>query len=207
MFRSLRFQLPALFLLGVVVAGLVSAAIALRLFRTYAQNRAQAQAYGELARETTGLTKLYAKRAGFQRLSAGDLELATGDNIFYKGIDLFPGQGPTFKKLPRGVDVPRIPKRKQFARFTFRAASGKTLLAVARPVTLGRQTFGTIVVAKPSTRLHQRWLALIERLLLAFAGGGAGAGGVAWDLSRRATKPGLGVSPAPRWIARGPHDG
>ena len=33
MLRSLRFQLPALFLLGVVVAGLVSAAIALRLFR------------------------------------------------------------------------------------------------------------------------------------------------------------------------------
>src|SRR5213082_1743341 len=42
MLRSLRFQLPALFLLGVVVAGLVSAAIALRLFQSYAQNRARA---------------------------------------------------------------------------------------------------------------------------------------------------------------------
>ena len=31
MLRSLRFQLPALFLLAVVIAGLVSAAIALRL--------------------------------------------------------------------------------------------------------------------------------------------------------------------------------
>src|SRR2546423_12316496 len=102
MFRSLRFQLPALFLLGVVVAGLVSAAIALRLFRTYAQNRAQAQAYGELARETTGLTKLYAKRAGFQRLSAGGPELATRGNIFFKGIDLFSGPGPAFQKLPEG---------------------------------------------------------------------------------------------------------
>ena len=39
MLRSLRFQLPALFLLGVVVAGLVSAAIALRLFRSYARAR------------------------------------------------------------------------------------------------------------------------------------------------------------------------
>ena len=51
MLRSLRFQLPALFLLGVVVAGLVSAAIALRLFREYAQNRAREQAVSELLRE------------------------------------------------------------------------------------------------------------------------------------------------------------
>ena len=36
MLRSLRFQLPALFLLAVVISGLVSAAIALRLFREYA---------------------------------------------------------------------------------------------------------------------------------------------------------------------------
>ena len=55
MLRSLRFQLPALFLLGVVVAGLVSAAIALRLFRTYAQNRASDQAYREVVREAAGL--------------------------------------------------------------------------------------------------------------------------------------------------------
>ena len=45
MLRSLRFQLPAFFLLGVVLAGIVSAAIALRLFQSYAQNRARAQDY------------------------------------------------------------------------------------------------------------------------------------------------------------------
>ena len=39
MLRSLRFQLPAFFLLGAVVAGLVSAVIALRLFRGYARTR------------------------------------------------------------------------------------------------------------------------------------------------------------------------
>jgi len=43
MLRSLRFQLPALFLLGVVVAGFVSAAIALRLFRSYAQDRSRSR--------------------------------------------------------------------------------------------------------------------------------------------------------------------
>ena len=67
MLRSLRFQLPALFLLGVVVAGLVSAAIALRLFRSYAQNRARAQADSEVAREAVGLTKVYSQRAGDER--------------------------------------------------------------------------------------------------------------------------------------------
>src|SRR6266498_1591583 len=150
MLRSLRFQLPALFLLGVVVAGLVSAAIALRLFQSYAQNRSRSQAYGELEREATGLAKLYAQRAGFQRLSAANLELATGDRIFYKGIDLFPGQEPTFKRLPQGVVPPRRAKRRALARFSFLAPSDRRkLLAVATPVKIGRQTFGQLVVAKP----------------------------------------------------------
>jgi two-component system OmpR family sensor kinase len=203
--RSLRFQLPALFLLGVFVAGLVSAALTLRLFQSYAQNRARSQAYGELEREAIGLTKLYARGAGFQRLSARNLELATGDRIFYKGIDLFPGQGPTFKKVPPGVVLP-TPKRRAVARFSFRAPSGQTLLAVVRPVTIGRQTFGKLVVAKPETRLHQHWLALVDRLLLAFAAGVAVAAGFAWYLSRRITTPVLELSRAADEVARGHYD-
>src|SRR5919201_3987993 len=113
MLRSLRFQLPALFLLGAVVAGLVSAAIALRLFRTYAQNRAREQAYTELAREARGLADLYRQRAGLKLLSATNLERATGDRIFYvpraRGIDLFPGQGPAFTRFPqKGVDMTKV---------------------------------------------------------------------------------------------------
>jgi hypothetical protein len=41
-FRSLRFQLPALFLAGVVVSGLVAAAIAFQLLQSYTLNRARA---------------------------------------------------------------------------------------------------------------------------------------------------------------------
>src|SRR5258705_3323099 len=103
MLRSLRFQLPALFLLGLVVAGLVSAAIALRLFRSYAQNQARHQAYNEVGREANGLTQLYRKQAGRKLLSAHQLELATGDRIFYRGLDLFPGQGTAFTVLPKNV--------------------------------------------------------------------------------------------------------
>ena len=106
MLRSLRFQLPALFLLGVVVAGFVSAAIALRLFRSYAQDRSRSQAYSELKKESNGLTQLYSKRAGLKLLSPSALELATGDRIYYRGLDPFPGQKPArFRPLPKATSA------------------------------------------------------------------------------------------------------
>ena len=205
MLRSLRFQLPALFLLGIVVSGLVSATIALRLFQSYAQTRASDQAYDEVAREATGLTQLYVKRAGFQRLSAKGLELATGDRIFYTGLNLFPGQSPAFTPLPRGALNPRaLRNRTRPLRFQFRAPkSGATLLAAAQRVRIGQQTLGILVVAKPKTLLNQRWLALIDRLLLAFAAGLVVAAAFAWYLSRRITTPVLQLSAAADQVAAG----
>jgi two-component system OmpR family sensor kinase len=207
MLRSLRFQLPALFLLGVVVAGLVSAAIALRLFRTYAQNRASDQAYREVVREAVGLTKVYSQRAGLRVLPATTAQLATGDRIFYSGLPPFPGQKANFAEIPRSIlpDPQKPPK--ELRRFVFKPpGSDQTLLATARPLKIGRQTLGTIVVAKPKTELHQRWLALIERLLIAFAAGVGVAGGFAWYLSRRITSPVLALSRAADEIASGQYD-
>ena len=210
MLRSLRFQLPALFLLGVVIAGLVSAVIALRLFRSYAEDRARQQAYAELAREARGLTQLYSRQAGLKLLSAKRLELATGDQIYYSGLDIFPGQRqrqPTFRPLPKGLFNPRVVRQRGLVRFTFRQPrTDQTLLAVARPLTVGRTTFGEIVVAKPKTVLDQRWLALIERLLIAFAGGIAVAALFAWYLSRRITTPVLQLSRAADEVARGRYE-
>ena len=209
MLRSLRFQLPALFLLGVVLAGLVSAAIALRLFQSYAQNRARAQDYVELSNEARGLTQLYRRQAGLRLLSAKKLELATGgDKIFYRGIPVFPGQGSAFRRLPGGVvDVARVKAERKPLRFTFRPPGARRLyLAVARPLKVGRQTFGVIAVAKPRTVLNQRWLALIERLLIAFAGGLLVAGAFGWYLSRRITTPVLELSRAADEIAGGQYD-
>jgi signal transduction histidine kinase len=209
MLRSLRFQLPALFLLGIVVSGLVSAAIALRLFQGYAQTRATDQAYDEVSREALGLTKLYSKRAGFKLLSAKNLELATGDRIFYRGLDLFPGQGPAFTALPRSVAVnQRQLQRRGVLHFEFTTPGGATLLAAARPVKskLGHQTLGTLVVAKPKTLLHQRWLALIDRLLLAFAAGLLVAAAFAWYLSRRITTPVLQLTAAADQVAAGNYE-
>ena len=208
MLRSLRFQLPALFLLGVVVAGLVSAAIALRLFREYAQTRARQQAYAEVGREAKGLTQLYAKQAGLKLLSAERLELATGDRIFYRGLDIFPGQGPAFKTLPaKALDLRRARNRKKPLNFRFRPrGSDQRLLAAALPISVGEKFFGVIVVAKPETVLNQQWLALVERLLLAFAGGVVVAGAFAWYLSRRITSPVLKLSRAADQVARGEYD-
>ena len=211
MLRSLRFQLPALFLLGVVIAGLVSAAIALRLFREYAENRGRAQAYTELKKESSGLTQLYGQQAGRKRLSAKRLELVTGDKIFYqpraRGLDLFPGQGRAFTPLPKGVLNPqaRIPERG--ITFVFRPPGARNrLLAAARPLRVGDTVFGAIVVTKPETVLNQQWLALIERLLLAFAGGVVVAAAFAGYLSRRITTPVLKLSRAADEVARGHYD-
>ena len=208
MLRSLRFQLPALFLLGVVVAGLVSAAIALRLFRSYAQNQARHQAYNEVGREANGLTQLYRKQAGRKLLSAHQLELATGDRIFYRGLDLFPGQGTAFTVLPKNVVNQRaIRTRKNPFYFTFRPpGTQQRLLAAALPLQVGRTVFGTIVVAKPETVLNQRWLALIERLLIAFGGGVLVAAAFAWYSSRRITTPLLQLSAAADEVAHGNYD-
>ena len=207
MLRSLRFQLPALFLLGVVVAGFVSAAIALRLFRSYAEDRARSQAYSELKKESNGLTQLYSKRAGLKLLSPSALELATGDRIYYRGLDPFPGQKQArFRPLPKAADQ-RLVRRHALRLFVFHPPDAKTrLLAVARPLFVGKRSFGTIVVAKPDTVLAQRWLALIERLLIAFAGGVLVAAAFAWYSSRRITTPVLQLSAAADEVAHGNYD-
>src|SRR5918998_4694908 len=103
MFRSLRFRLTAVFLAGVVVAGLVAAAIAFQLLQSYTLSRARA----ELLNESIGLTKLY--RAQAQRsneiVPAEDLERATGDTLFFvpaaADFSIFPGGG--LPHLPRNV--------------------------------------------------------------------------------------------------------
>ncbi|HJX75911.1 MAG TPA: hypothetical protein VJ247_06105, partial [Gaiella sp.] len=93
---SLRFRLPALFLLGIVLAGVFASVIALRLFQGYSRD----SSYEELGREARGIAQLYgdaALRAAEEGTPAPDfapqaLELATGDQLFYVGAPAFPGQ-------------------------------------------------------------------------------------------------------------------
>ena len=60
MLGSLRFRLPALFLLGILLAGLVASLISIRFFQSYKR----ARAIDELRSESVGIVQLYATAGG-----------------------------------------------------------------------------------------------------------------------------------------------
>jgi len=125
-FGSLRVRLPLVFLAGIILAGLVTTLIAVRLFRDFAHD----QALSKLSREAHGVAQLYANavsasyasknakksndRSAPTSVTAQTLALATGDKIFFVGpLRLFPGQVsqpiPGLQRLPptqsRGVST------------------------------------------------------------------------------------------------------
>jgi signal transduction histidine kinase len=210
MFRSLRFRLPALFLTAIVLAGLVSTAVAVSVSKGYAENTLRDQAFRELDREASGIDEIYAERAGNKPPDSVELERASGDQVFVaqraKGIDVFPGATPAYTLVSRnalGFDFRRILSG-QTVRFEFTRPGTETrLLAVARPVNLGDHIFGAVILARPKTRLNQSWGPLIWRLLPAFLAGILVAGALGWYLSRRITKPVLALSEAADEVAAG----
>ncbi|MDQ3122250.1 MAG: HAMP domain-containing histidine kinase [Actinomycetota bacterium] len=213
MLGTLRFRLTALFLTVVLVFGLVSIALAVRLF----QDVTRTESVRELSREAAGLADLYAQAAlrssdeGTQApaFAARNLELATGDQLFYVGLSLFPGQRFGLTRLPRSalgdVDLPRD----GLVTFEFTPPGDDTrLIAAAQPVRLARGTeaFGWLVVAKPVTELRAQWLTLLGRLALALAVGIGLAGMLFWWLSRRLTEPVLTLTRATQDVAAGHYD-
>ncbi|MSO95159.1 MAG: HAMP domain-containing histidine kinase [Thermoleophilia bacterium] len=207
---SLRFRLPALFLLGIVLAGVVAALISLRLFQTYTRD----QSVRELEREASGLSRLYADAAlraadegsGAIDFAASELELATGDRIFYIGASLFPGQDSGLPRLAEALVPPEARALKRPVSFEFTPpGSNRAYLAASGPVRLepGSEALGAIIVAKPRTELRDQWLSLVVRLTAAFAIGALLAGILSWWLSRRITGPVLALSSAADEIAAG----
>jgi two-component system, OmpR family, sensor kinase len=208
--RSLRSRLPALFLLGIVLAGLVASAISLRLFQTYTRG----QSISELRREASGLSQLYADAAlraadeGSSSIdfAASKLELATGDRIFYIGASLFPGQDSGLQRLPEALVPSDVAALKGLDTFEFTPPGrGRSYLAASAPVRLepGSDPLGAIVVAKPQTQLRDQWLPLVGRLAAAFAVGALLAFALGWWLSRKITGPVLALSAAADEIATG----
>ena len=208
MFSSLRFRLPALFLLGIVVSGLIASVVALRLFQGYVLNRSKA----DLRREAVGLTEVFAQQAitandtGALPRIARQLERATGDRLFYVGVSPVPGKNVGLELLPQSTVDWRSGRTITFE-FTPPHAN-KTYVAVARPLKLEKKgpAFGDLIVAKPKTELTQQLVPLLERLALASLGGILVAGLLGWYLSRRITRPVLALSRATDEIARGSYD-
>jgi len=208
MFSSLRFRLPALFLLGIVVSGLIAAVVALRLFQGYVLSRSKA----DLRREAIGLTEVFAQQAitandtGALPRIARQLERATGDRLFYVGVSPVPGKNVGLKLLPQSTVDWRSGRTITFE-FTPPRAN-KSYVAVARPLKLEKKgpAFGDLIVAKPKTELTQQLIPLLERLALASLGGILVAGLLGWYLSRRITRPVLALSRAAGEDARGGDD-
>jgi signal transduction histidine kinase len=214
LFHSLRFRLPAFFLVGIVIAGLISTITAYQLFQDYTEDRFVA----ELRREAAGLTDLYADQA-LRALDEGRppplaqarrLERATGDRLCYEGLKVF--QGPQAESGLRNCKLPASVYNWREGRvetFEFTPTPGaRVYLAVAQPLRLeGRgQPFGALVVAKPKAELSTRLNTLLERLALALLGGVLIAGALAWYLSRRLTRPISALSKAADQVAEGSYD-
>jgi signal transduction histidine kinase len=207
MFRSLRFRLPAFFLAGAAIAGLVSTLIALGLFQDYTEDRLVA----ELRREARGLATLYAEQA----IRAQDtdrpyfvaperLEQASGSRLFYVGVR-FTFRGSTLlHQLPQNTIQWKDGSARSFE-FTPPAAR-RVYLAASHPVRIDGRVFGALIAAKPKAELRDRWQTLIERLALAGIFGIVVAGALAWYLSRRITEPVLALSDATDRIAAGIYD-
>ena len=200
MLGSLRFRLPAIFLVGVVLAGIVATVISIRFFQSYTRTRT----IHELRSESIGIVSLYATQAGAQEVPVVTLRKAIGgDQIYYvpivPGASLFTGPLPT---LPVGTLT-----RKQLASTEPTTLNlhvkGTSYLAVAEPVTIGSQVLGALVVAKPASQLRSSWLVLLERLAIAFGGGVLVAGLAAVYLTRRIARPLMALSAAADEIAAG----
>ncbi|MFN2628298.1 MAG: sensor histidine kinase [Gaiellaceae bacterium] len=205
MFRSLRFRLPALFLLGFVIAGLVATAISVRFFQSYTR----ARAFDELAGEGAGIVQLYTLNPSTDKkntIAPRKLERAIGgDKIFFT---------PVVRNFPLLEGVPEVPAgtismkevaRKERVSFEFTFHS-RRYLGVARPLELGNQLFGAVVVAKPTSALRSRLLTLVGQLAIALAGGFVVAMLLALYLSRRISRPLTSLSRAADQVAAGRRD-
>lgn len=216
MLGSLRVRLPLIFLAGILLAGVVTTAIAIRLF----QNFAHQQTLSDLTREAGGISALYANAInngygnGDQStgqstdqppptFAAGNIERATNTKLFWVGSrQLFPGQASGLTPLSqKTIDWT------SGATLTFDLDhEGRHYIAVATPISLSSETIGALVVAKRKADVGQTVSSLMKRLAIAGLLGVLVAWLLAWYLSRRLVRPVLQLSRAVDQVAGGSYD-
>ena len=208
--RSLRFRIPAIFLIGVLVAGSVTALFAVTLFQDYTHDRAVA----EIRNQAAGLARLYEdslltrdEEMRVPDFSAPLLEDATGSQIYYSGIEIVPAGGPGLRPLDRSFLRWDLVEQDRVQTFEFVPPdSDRTFLAAAHPITVGDSLMGALIIAKPREELQSRWLVLLGRMGIAFTAGLVVALGLVWYMSRRLTRPVLALSRAADDVADGNYD-
>jgi signal transduction histidine kinase len=201
--RSLRFRLPALFLLGIVLAAVVATLIAVSFFQSYTRTHAATELRGESA----GLVQLYRQQAGIGHVSLRNLQLALGvDEVFW--VPVVPGAslltGP-IRELPRASVPAAVFLPGAAPAFDLHTRSG-SYFAVAEVVRLARHTAGAIVVAEPESALRNRWLQLARELALAFGIGIPLVGILVIYFTRRITRPLEALTAAADEVAAGHYD-
>jgi two-component system sensor histidine kinase BaeS len=169
MHRSLRFRLPALFLLGIVLSCVVATLIAVHFFQSYTRSHAATELRGEL----TGIVHLYETQAGTGHVSVATLKVPLGgDELFW--VPVVPGgsllAGP-LTPLPASA-VPAAGLQNGNPSAFDLHVNGKSYLGVGQVVNLGVGSAvypaGALVVAEPESQLRSRWLQLAWELALAF---------------------------------------
>ena len=203
MFRSLRFRLPALFLLGIVLAGLVATLIAVRFF----QSNTRVHAAAELRAESAGIVQLYERQAGVGHVSLANLNFALGgDRVFWVPVvpraSLLAGPLP---ELPSSAIPPEALQGDAPKAFDFHVGD-TDYLGVAQPVSLGPVHAGELVVAEAESALRSRWLQLAWELALAFGIGIPVAGVLVVYLAARIAQPLEDLAEAADEVAAGHYD-
>lgn len=169
MLRSLRFRLPALFLLGMVLSCVVATLIAVHFFQSYTRTHAASELRGEL----TGIVHLYETQAGTGHVSVAQLKVALGgDELFW--VPVVPGgsllAGP-LPPLPATAVPSAVLQGGNPPAFDLKVGSA-SYLGVGQVVNLGSGSAvfpaGALVVAEPESQLRSRWLQLAWELALAF---------------------------------------
>jgi signal transduction histidine kinase len=200
---SLRFRLPALFLLGIVLAATVATLIAVRFF----QSNTRTHAASELRAESIGIVQLYEQKAAIGRVRLKTLELELGgDRVFW--VPVAPGASLLAGPLPE-LPSTAVPAEALHGATppAFDFAFGDThYLGVAQPVTLGQVGAGALVVAERESALRARWLQLFWELALAFGIGIPVAGILILYYSRRIARPLEELASAADEVAAGHYD-
>ena len=166
-----------MFLAVVLVFGLASIGLTVRLF----QDVTREQSVTELRREASryrcavrgvGDSFLGRGREG-ARFAAEKLELATGDQLYYIGASLFPGQRFGSTRLQRSALGDAELDRNEQVIVEHAGGESTADRGGAQPIPAGAGTepFGWLIVAKPEAELREQWLTLLGRLALALAVG------------------------------------
>ena len=204
MLRSLRFRLPALFVLGIVLAAVVATLIAVRFF----QGNIRASAASELRNESAGIVQLYAGKAGTGHVSVANLKRELGGNksVFWVPVVRWGSlQVGPLSELPSS-EVPAAALADPTLPAFDLQFDGTTYLGVAQAVKLAGVQAGVLVVAERESALRSRWLQLFWELALAFGIGIPVAAVVVIYFTRRITGPLDMLATAADEVAAGHYD-